>query len=237
MRYFFVSILFFYFSITSNAATFKDELISPVTTKASTFFWSGTATTAVLILSEESFSDPATKEASEDKAMGRKAARFGNLYGQLIPNIVYTVSMWGHGKYFDNRISNTRASHMLKATLYAVSMTTILKYMIREPRPDNIHEKNSFPSGHTTTAFAFASTVAVHHEWYWGVLAIGGAAITAYSRMNDGRHFLHDVVAGMTIGTSYGLGVYYSNKEESVPYVFVPIVDREKVGLRIVSLF
>lgn len=28
--------------------------------------------------------------------------------------------------------------------------------------------------------------------------------------MNDGRHFLHDLAGGMTIGISYGLGTYFT---------------------------
>jgi membrane-associated phospholipid phosphatase len=126
---------------------------------------------------------------------------------------------------------------MFKATAYAAFVTTVIKYAAREPRPNNIQEKNSFPSGHTTTAFAFASVVAVQHEWYWGMLALGGAGLTAYSRMNDGRHFLHDVLAGMTIGTSYGLGTYFASKGQGKNWALVPIIDETTTGAKIVAVW
>ena len=32
--------------------------------------------------------------------------------------------------------------------------------------------------------------------------------------MNDNQHYLHDVLAGATIGISYGMGIYYRNQEK-----------------------
>lgn len=96
-------------------------------------------------------------------------------------------------------------------------VATALKYTVREPRPDNSQEKNSFPSGYTTTAFAFATVVAIEHEWYWGVTAMG--------------------MAGMTIGASYGLGVYFAEKGQGRMYSYAPILDKETTGIRLVTNF
>ena len=43
------------------------------------------------------------------------------------------------------------------------------------------------------------------------LLALAGTV--ALSRMNDNKHYLHDVVAGATIGTAYGLGIYFRRKK------------------------
>ncbi len=150
--------------------------------------------------------------------------------------MIYFAGMGIHGFFANERNSYYRAAHMFKATLYAGLTATVIKYAAREPRPNNIQEKNSFPSGHTTTAFAFATVVATQHEWYWGLLALGGAALTGYSRMNDGRHFLHDVAAGMTIGVSYGLGTYFTQYHgQGKRFAVVPIIDYETTGLRLVA--
>ncbi len=69
--------------------------------------------------------------------------------------------------------------------------------------------KRSFPSGHTTTAFAFASVVAMEHEWYLGAGAYALASFVAYSRMNDNEHYLHDVAMGATLGTVFGVALYH----------------------------
>ncbi len=72
----------------------------------------------------------------------------------------------------------------------------------------------SFPSGHATTAFAFASTVTresqfwwPHATWYVGTVFYGGAALVGASRMYNNQHWASDVMAGAAIGTLVGLKV------------------------------
>ena len=72
----------------------------------------------------------------------------------------------------------------------------------------------SFPSGHTITAFAFASTVTreskfwwPHAAWYVGTVFYGGASLVGVSRMYNNQHWASDVMAGAAIGTLVGLKV------------------------------
>jgi membrane-associated phospholipid phosphatase len=72
----------------------------------------------------------------------------------------------------------------------------------------------SFPSGHTITAFAFASTVTresqfwwPHGTWYVGTVFYGGASLVGLSRMYNNQHWASDVMAGAAIGTLVGLKV------------------------------
>jgi membrane-associated phospholipid phosphatase len=59
----------------------------------------------------------------------------------------------------------------------------------------------SFPSGHTTMAFALAASLSeeIQHRWV-SVLLYAGAAGTGWSRMNDQRHWLSDVMGGAAVG-------------------------------------
>lgn len=72
----------------------------------------------------------------------------------------------------------------------------------------------SFPSGHSTTAFAFASALTRETQFWWphaafyvGTVFYGGAALVGASRMYNNMHWASDVMAGAAIGTIMGLKV------------------------------
>jgi membrane-associated phospholipid phosphatase len=130
---------------------------------------------------------------------------------------------------------------MFKATAYAASVTTILKYTIREPRPNDHSIRNSFPSGHSTTAFAFGGYVTAEHGWGWGSAAILLSTFTAYSRINDNAHRLHDVTAGATIGWVYGWGMARMQRKSNPGHenraYLAPILDSRTAGLSLFKEF
>ena len=72
----------------------------------------------------------------------------------------------------------------------------------------------SFPSGHTTSAFAAAAAVSSETSRWWpntrwiiGPAMFTGAALTGVSRMYNNRHWASDVLIGAGIGTFAGLKV------------------------------
>jgi hypothetical protein len=209
------------FSYTFKDA--KEDFVSPVTTEAVAPVIYGSLLTGLTLGFKHEWGDPLQKSTVDRKPLG-KSSKFGNLMGLAVPNAVYTLGALATG-YWGSSESGTggsegagnilyyrRAQHMAVATIDAGIMTQILKFAAREPRPDDPKDKSSFPSGHSATAFAFASAVQLDHGWAWGAPAYALATFVAYSRINDNRHRLHDVVAGATIGIGYGLGVGYSMK-------------------------
>lgn len=69
---------------------------------------------------------------------------------------------------------------------------------------------NSFPSGHTTTAFAMFTLFALltKHNGLKAMFVLM-AMLTGLSRMYLAQHFLEDVVAGAALGTVVTAIVYY----------------------------
>lgn len=189
--------------------TFFYDMASPITTSAAFVFWPGAIATGTLAALEDQVSDPAAQEANEDKPLG-VSSKYGDLMGQAIPNALFALGAISYGYFNDDKVAYRRARHMFRSTIHAGLMTQILKNIVREPRPGDKESKVSFPSGHTATAFAFASVIGADYGWGWGVPAYALAAFVGFSRMNDNQHYFHDVVGGATLGISYGLGVYYN---------------------------
>lgn len=70
---------------------------------------------------------------------------------------------------------------------------------------------NSFPSGHTSTAFALATLFSsVYRDKIWvGILSYGIATGVAWSRMYDNQHWPSDVFIGAALGFAIGKTVYH----------------------------
>jgi membrane-associated phospholipid phosphatase len=117
--------------------------------------------------------------------------------------------------------------HGTEAVLFGEGVTTVLKGIIGRGRPflsngedpDDFHPGKgfgsgnwtSFPSGHTTTAFAAAAAVTNETTRWWpnstwivGPLMYGGATAVGLSRMYHSRHWASDVALGAAIGTFSG---------------------------------
>ncbi len=88
-----------------------------------------------------------------------------------------------------------------------VGASLILKYAIKEERPDksNFH---SFPSGHTSVAFANAMFLQRRFGWKLGVPAYVVATYVGWGRVFAKKHHWWDVVVGAAIGA--GSAIIYT---------------------------
>jgi len=119
--------------------------------------------------------------------------------------------------------------HTVEAIVLADGVTTGVKILAGRARPrisgDDAsrfqllrglrnEEYRSFPSGHATSAFAFASAVSSETQRWWpssrwilGPILYSGATLTGVSRIYNNAHWASDVMAGAAIGTLVGLKV------------------------------
>ena len=94
------------------------------------------------------------------------------------------------------------ASAGMSYALMAV-MVNGIKYTAKEMRPDG-SSANSWPSGHTATAFVGATML--HKEYgltrspWWSVAGYGVATATGVMRVLNNRHWISDVMSGAGIG-------------------------------------
>lgn len=100
----------------------------------------------------------------------------------------------------------------LQTQVVAVGSTMVLKSLIGRRRPEVSPDDpyrfnpvsfsyNSLPSGHTTTAFALATSLALEtNSIPLDVVLYGLATTTAFARMHVDKHWASDTVVGAAIG-------------------------------------
>jgi membrane-associated phospholipid phosphatase len=134
------------------------------------------------------------------------------------------------------------------ASVMEVALVNGIKYSIGTLRPDG-SAHNSFPSGHTATAFMGATFL--HNEygyksvWY----SIGGyaaATLTGYMRIQNNRHWLSDVIAGAAVGifstqTAYLLHPYLHKaifpKKNKYVVMLMPYYTPQQTGVGATIVF
>ena len=160
---------------------------------------------------------------------------------------VYALNAFGvKGK------NNMRDRSVIFVTSYAIMATTVLglKSIVHEERPDG-SSNNSFPSGHTATAFAGAEFLWQEYKdksiWY-GIAGYAVATGTGLFRIYNNRHWLTDVAAGAGIGIlstkiAYWMNPYITKKlfksssENKSTSMIMPFYNGQQYGLGFVKIF
>ena len=149
--------------------------------------------------------------------------------------ISYAGSVYGLGAvagtfYLIGRKNNdyrARETGLLSAEALVNSMITeaALKGITQRARPTDGRERseffdggNSFPSGHSTQAWAVATVIA--HEYKdrpaVQIAAYGIASAVSVARFTGHKHYISDVLAGSALGFGIGKFVYHAHHRESL---------------------
>lgn len=166
-------------------------------------------------------------------------------YLQFAPGVaVYSLNVFGiKGK---NNFRDRSAIYLM-SNLILNSSCQIIKHATKVARPDG-SSFTSFPSGHTSEAFASAEFLRQEYKsispWY-GIAGYGIAAATGYMRMYNNKHWLSDVVAGAGIGIastklSYWLYPKIKNlifKKQAGQTMIMPFYSNNTFGLGMAKSF
>lgn len=242
MKFILISIIFVTLAPISKANNVTDEIVQNFLRpykieKTRNILLGGTLITASMVYIDRDFDKHNQAQISKHN-FSEKICKEGNEKLQIVPNLIYFLANGILGYTSDNgSVYTKRAVDMFNATFYSSLTTNIIKPIINEKRPSG--GNYSFPSGHTTSAFAFASYVAMEHEWYWGVPAYLCASLVGYSRIATNFHYPHDVLMGAAIGMSYGLAQYYKNYLDEISYtpMIMPTGDGQGIKLLVTKEF
>lgn len=114
---------------------------------------------------------------------------------------------------------------LLQALAYSGTVTMGMRYLLGRHRPfvstrnqyefswfSSVGDTQSFPSGHTVVAFATSTILAEQIDTWWArVVFYSFAAMTAYARLYNDKHWLSDVIFGAALG--YGSAKYVLSRE------------------------
>lgn len=198
------------------------------------------------------FDGSLAREAQETEwqhppAMRRTAAFFRELGDP--GTVVLSLGAYGTGVLLQNRTVADVGLHATGAIVTSAVLTSVLKGAFGRARPYAVGDSmpgsfgvgrgfggggqyQSFPSGHTTAAFAVAAVLASesHHRWprharYIAPIAYAAAALVGASRVYNDKHWLSDVMLGAGVGTLSGMAVVrrqHATSNNWIDRVFLP---------------
>ena len=164
-------------------------------------------------------------------------ATAGRDYGNAAYALSLSAALYAGGLAFDSKDVRVTGLLAIESICFSGAITNIFKVAAARSRPYvgkgpfdfhgfKIDDQNaSFPSGHSTVAFALSSTLAGRIDNTWGkVLLYSLATLTAVSRVYNDEHWVSDSFLGAAIGQVVGstLVRYHRNDGEESSFSISP---------------
>jgi membrane-associated phospholipid phosphatase len=142
------------------------------------------------------------------------------------------VIMCGIGLLNHDSLTVRNSLYVASSVVATVILTNAAKYIINRPRPfvtysfiekESSGGSPSFPSGHTSEAFALATSLSLTYpKWYIVGPSFLWAGAVGYSRMDLGVHYPSDVLVGAIIGSGCAWISFKVNKMLNPRKAYVP---------------
>jgi membrane-associated phospholipid phosphatase len=171
-----------------------------------------------------------------DEILGQDITKIGDVFGNPAVQAGVMGATYTLGQFMgDDKLSETGKA--MADTMIFTSLTTIaLKGIFHRERP-NDSDRLSFPSWHASATFGNATVLTEYYGWKAAIPAYLLSIFVGWSRIEDNKHFVSDVVAGAALGCIWGHAVssYYKKKERL--FSIEPVVMREGIGAQVSKRF
>jgi membrane-associated phospholipid phosphatase len=205
--------------------------------EASDLYWAGGFAVLTVIAAPL---DRALANALQDSSLqGSRLLRASSTGVRVLATpggLVLGSGVYAAGRLRDDRDMAELGLHTTEAILIADAITGVVKVVAGRSRPNNNPDTpydfklfrgwsggdpfRSFPSGHTTSAFAAASAATEEVGYQWpehkklvGIVLYGTAGLAGISRVYNNAHWASDVAVGAMIGSFTGWKVVKYNHD------------------------
>jgi membrane-associated phospholipid phosphatase len=140
-------------------------------------------------------------------------------------SVGFPVGLWVIGELTKNEKTTYNAYQLAGSVIISAAVTEGLKIVVHRERPyqkypaeiypyDASDNGQSFPSAHTSLAFATATSLSIEYKkWYVVIPAYLWATGVGYSRLYLGEHYPTDVVAGAAVGAGSAILSHWLTKK------------------------
>ena len=178
--------------------------------------WAGLGGVAALAVHP---ADEAVNQTMVNSSFAHDFFKPGAVIGALPTLAGSSIAVYVVGQVRDQpKVSHT-GMDLIQSLLLSEGLVQGLKFAMQRERPDGT--ARSFPSGHASDTFAFATALERHLGWRFAVPAYSLASYVAISRLPANRHWFSDVVFGSTVGIIAGRTVTRHGRQ--FPVTVVPV--------------
>ena len=164
--------------------------------------------------------DKVREEYRDNQKFNRDVSKFGAYWGSGAPGIAIA----GLQLLVDKQAGIAHGESIAFTSLTHISLVLLT----RRGRPGNPQEWNSFPSGHTASAWATATSLTYSYGWKVAIPVYTAALATMAARISDDRHWFSDTVAAAFLGLFWGRATSLHSNQS---FRFSPVVRRQRPGI------
>lgn len=177
--------------------------------------WLGIGTGLAVLAAQRDYK---TSQSFHGWSASQEAFEPGAQLGSFYFTMAASFGTYAVGRIAGDSKTARVGADLIRAQIISQSTTQLLKFAANRTRPSG--EPRSFPSGHTSSAFAMATVLQRHYGFRVGVPAYAVASYVGASRIQAGKHYLSDVIFGATLGIVAGRTVTIGRaKFEIAPFV------------------
>lgn len=220
-------------ALASTAARAEDSLIADTVEDVKLYFtaplrwdtedWIAFGATAAAVGVAHQFDGKVRSHFAKGPNDGVNTIKGSYTVTDALPALALVGGTIGYAVYLGDSDGYRETYSLLEAGGLALATSEVLGYGIGRERPNATTSPDrwraggsSFPSGHTSAAFAigtvFAESGNDQYRWIRRILGYGMATYTGYSRVKHNMHWLSDTVASAALGI--GSGEFILNRRD-----------------------